>query len=160
MANKTGLKVLGAREVQGMLTEFPKRFQSRAVRVVMRDAMKTVILPEVQKTSRRESYDTGLMTKSFKVRAAKGPRNNRLPRGHIGFQIESAKTKRIDAYYTKWVLMDRKLRDGTTRRGTRLLRRMLYNNAVRWQNYVVDKLRAEIRKVPEELRSIASFRKS
>lgn len=135
MAKAPPISLTGDRALIATISELPKAWYKKGVSNTMKDAQKQVVLPDARASVAKGK--TGKLKKSLKVRAARGFNNKRLPRGVFGWAVTIAKTTKLDAYYGKWVLLDRKLRDGTFRRGDRTLRNSLYQNSRRIRNYVV-----------------------
>mgnify|MGYP001812121970 CR=1 FL=1 len=122
------MEVKGMQQTLSALQDFPAKFVNQAVKPTLKTATKDIVVRDAKRIVSLESTQTGLLGRSIRVRTAKGHNNKRLPRGVVGFAATSVKTKTIDAYYAKWVFANRKLRDGTIRKGTRALRRGLYDN--------------------------------
>lgn len=143
------LTVSGDHELDAALQLWPVKFRRKAMRIVLRDAMKQIILPDAK---RRTPVDKGLLRRSLKVRVGKDKGNKRMPRGVIAYAVVSALTKTIDAYYSGWVFLGHKTRDGKKLEGTRTLRRALYENAAAWWGYVQDRARQVFPEITREVR--------
>ena len=114
------LKLTGEKQLGRAFHQFPRKFASKGIKRVLRDAMKAVVHPEVKKNIAK---DQGDLRRDVKVRTAKGRNGKRLPRTIIGTAVLVAKVP-----HAKYVLFDRRLRDGRIRPGDRTLRDALYGN--------------------------------
>jgi len=144
------LKVTGFKALDDAMKKLPPKVEKKVARPVMRDSVKEVTLPAAKRIVRSESFVTGTLYKSLRVRTAKGRGGKRLPRGTVGYAVVNATTKRIDGFYGKWVFADRRLRDGRIRRGTRALRRALYDNQQKLGRSILTKGRPALDKAVAE----------
>lgn len=142
------IEIEGMKALDSALSEFPKKFANKAVKKAIKAGMGLVL----RDAKRLTPVDSGLLARSLKIRVAKGRKGKRLPRGVIGFQVESVKTKRTDAYYAGFVFLGAKNRDGTRRPGTRTLRRALYNNAAAVRAVVIGELKSDLPRVAREVK--------
>lgn len=127
------------------LKDFTPTFQKGALKETLKNAMKQVALPQAKRDAGTKWKNrSGKLKRSLTVRVAKARGNKRLPRDQVGFAVVSAKTKRTDAYWSKWVFFDRK--SYPKAKGTRTLRRALFDNKRRLKTYTVGGLKAGIQR--------------
>ena len=139
------MQVQGSDAVMAALRQFPARFVNKAMRRILRDAMKRFVLSAARRTI---AVLTGAMRGALKVRAARGNRGQRLQRGRLGVSLLILEKIR----YARWVLMNRRLRDGRMRPGDRTLRLALFGNQHRIDSYVTSQARAALPKIAAETR--------
>ena len=121
------MEVTGFPELEHAWREFPKKFVNKSIKKTLKEVTKDVVVRDAQRNAPVGA--TKQLKRSIRVRTAKGRKGKRLPRGTVGFAATSVKTKTIDAYYSGWVFLGAKNRDGTKRPGTRTLRNALYGNS-------------------------------
>ena len=136
------LETKNVRGLQLTLIAYPKEFK-KPLRRIMREAMKLWVLPTAK---RNMAVLSGRMKKATKVRAAKGRGGKRLPRTQFG----SAVVVLVD--YARFVLLDRKNRDGTVRRGDRTLRNALYDNEDMVRQYYISEGNREANQLASDMR--------
>jgi len=147
MAKKT-LELTGDKALDAALSEFPKKFVNKPLKAELKAAVKDVVVRDAQRLAPSR---TGMLRRSIRVRTAKGRGNKRLPRGIVGFAAVSVKTKTIDAFYSGWVFLGATNRDGTKRRGSRTLRKALYDNATVLRARVTGGLKKALPQIAREV---------
>ena len=137
------METKGIKALEQSLKDYPKEF-GKALRPIMRNGMKLFVLPQVKRTI---AVLTGLMRSRTKVRAAKNSRGNRLARGKFGSAVTV-----VNVPYSRYVLLNNKLRDGSIRKGDRTLRNALYDNEERLRQHYVSEGSKASDKVANEVR--------
>lgn len=138
------LDISGAKALERALSELPKKFATKSVRTATRDTQKEITLRDAKRTA--PVGETGKLKRSLKVRTAKNRNGKRLPRGVIGHAVVSAKTKTVDAYYARWVFLNREGHEGT-----RTLRKSLYGNKAAIRATLTGKLRVDLPRITREV---------
>lgn len=133
------LKLDGADELRKAFDAFPREFAKEG-RKINRNLVKQIVLPTAK---RNIAVRTGFMKSRLKVRAAKNARGGPLRRGIFGAALNLLQ----DVFYSKWVLFNRRLRDGRIREGDRTLRDALFDNRHRLRSAVNREYRAALPKM-------------
>ena len=179
-ADAISAELKGAKALFSALKTFPTTFVNKAMKPILKEAVHDIVVPDAVR--RTPEGKTGKLRRSIRVRAAKGWKGQRLRPGVIGFAAVSAKLKTLDAYYAKFVFHDRKVggyhrlskraytritasgevrterrrikkeTGGRTIKGTRSLRKALYNNEGPLLRRITSRGFAELPKIAHRVR--------
>lgn len=142
------LELTGVKALEQALQTFPVKFVNKGIRRVFRETMKATVLPDAKRNI--AIGQTGMLKRDVKVRAAKGKKGKRLPRGILGIAVGTSKKTKHDVF----VLLNRKLRDGRVRPGDKTLRKALFGNKAAVRSRVETGMRRELPRIARESRGV------
>ena len=138
-----GVAITGDKHVDAALRDFPKVARRKAIRQTTRDVVKLIVLPSARDFATEE---TGRLSRSLRVRVAKGARGRRLPRHIIGHSVVWTDDR---AYYGSFQELGTKHIDDPAK----FLRYGLYKNAHLLRSATIRLIKPRIAAVASELRS-------